>query len=707
MPAFGAVNVGSSSSLSYSFVFTFDTGGVGVSGAVLTLGQTGLDFGGFSNCFADTNYNPGESCNISVGFGPTLPGVRYGAATLSNASGAPIATGYVLGTGLGPQVNFSPGTESTLGSSFSLPHNVAVDGVGNVFVADSNNNAVKEIPAGGGTPITLGSGFSYPSGVVVDGKGHVFVADYGNNAVRELDFFDPPSLTFASTPVGSTSSDSPQTVTVTNVGNEPAVFIFYLWDSFPYVPTNFAVDTSGETACPLKSTWSEVSHQWSLPQSTSCLMPISFQPTTVGSLTGSLVLTHLAPESGGDYAFTQSISLSGIGIQTRATPTVTFTGAPASAAYGSTFNVAATTNASTSAVITGTPGICSVAGNTVTMTSGTGTCSLSANWAADSNYTSAAAGQSTVSMKAGSSTAITSNTPGTSSPGQAVLVSFQVTANGLPSGSVTVIARTGENCVGTLNSSVGGCSLSFATVGSRTLRASYTGDPNFNGSTSPAVTQSVIGPLASVSPSSIDFGTVYLGTITTKNVTVTNLGNAPMTITGPLLSIVKGGNSNEFIAVNACPKSLAAGRSCTISLEFVAGPFYNPQTAALSVVDNAPGSPQTVTLTATVINPQAQLSATSLNFDKQKVNTSSASKAVTLTNTGATTLTTISIAIAGINHLDFLETNNCPSSLTAKSTCTINVTFKPTATGSRSASIVITDNAQNSPQSISLSGTGN
>ncbi len=221
------------------------------------------------------------------------------------------------------------------------------------------------------------------------------------------------------------------------------------------------------------------------------------------------------------------------------------------------------------------------------------------------------------------------------------------------------------------------------------------------------------GPVASVSPSSIDFGTVYLGTITTKNVTVKNLGDVPMTITNPLLTIVSGGNSNEFVAVNLCPKSLAAGKSCTISVSFVAGPFYTLQTATLTVKDNAPytpSNPQTVALSATVINPQAHLSVTSLSFSRQKVGTSSAAKAVTLKNTGTTLLTINSITMAGTNPGDFALASGTTcvkgGTLAATASCTINVTFKPTTTGSRSASVVITDNAQNSPQKISLSGTG-
>ena len=80
-------------------------------------------------------------------------------------------------------------------------------------------------------------------------------------------------------------------------------------------------------------------------------------------------------------------------------PTVSFTGAPATAVFNSTFTVSATTNASTSAAIAAA-GACSISGNTVTMTSGTGTCDLTANWAADPNYVAASASQSTTAVKA-------------------------------------------------------------------------------------------------------------------------------------------------------------------------------------------------------------------------------------------------------------------------------------------------------------------
>jgi len=78
---------------------------------------------------------------------------------------------------------------TTLGGGFSYPHGVAVDGSGNVYVADTAHNAVKEMPAGCASSscvTTLGGGFGAPQGVAVDGSGNVYVADNGNNAVKEM-----------------------------------------------------------------------------------------------------------------------------------------------------------------------------------------------------------------------------------------------------------------------------------------------------------------------------------------------------------------------------------------------------------------------------------------------------------------------------------------------------------------------------------------
>jgi len=221
---------------------------------------------------------------------------------------------------------------------------------------------------------------------------------------------------------------------------------------------------------------------------------------------------------------------------------------------------------------------------------------------------------------------------------------------------------------------------------------------------------------AGISPTSINLGTLYLGAIVTKTITVTNTGAAPMTISDPRIAILPGttiGNLSEFITLNLCPKTLAVGKSCIMTVTFIAGPFYGQQNASLSITDSAAGSPQTVPLTVNVIDPQASFSPGSLSFGSVKTNSGLSTKSIVLTSSGGTPLSISNIAITG-DTTDFInETDNCPVSsnpsvsLAPKANCTISVTFKPLSKGAHSASVVVTDNTQKGSQSAPLSGTGN
>ncbi len=119
---------------------------------------------------------------------------------------------------------------------------------------------------------------------------------------------------------------------------------------------------------------------------------------TINKTTGTCTVTMNAPAS------TNYLAAPTVTEQTTVAapiaPTVSFTGAPASAPYGSSFTVVATTNASTTAAISASPAtVCYIAGTTVTMINGTGTCTLTATWAADDVYSSAKATQKTVASK--------------------------------------------------------------------------------------------------------------------------------------------------------------------------------------------------------------------------------------------------------------------------------------------------------------------
>jgi hypothetical protein len=279
---------------------------------------------------------------------------------------------------------------------------------------------------------------------------------------------------------------------------------------------------------------------------------------------------------------------------------------------------------------------------------------------------------------------------------------------GTPTGTVSLTVDGGTPITQALASGSATFSIPGLLPGVHNLVASFSPAALtiFQGSSQTA-TLTVTGPVALVSPASINFGTVYLGTLSVKSVTLSNIGSAPMTITEKFLAIVGGGNSNEFVDLSLCPSTLNVGKSCTILVSFIGGPTYNTQqTATLMITDSAPGSPQSVLLTATVINPQASFSPSSLNFGTQSVGTPG-QLPLSITNSGNTPLTITKLGIGGANASDFtIISNSCPSSLTAKTSCSVSVKFVPAKTGNRSATLTVSDNVWNGSQQVSLSGKG-
>jgi hypothetical protein len=221
---------------------------------------------------------------------------------------------------------------------------------------------------------------------------------------------------------------------------------------------------------------------------------------------------------------------------------------------------------------------------------------------------------------------------------------------------------------------------------------------------------SASAPGVSLSSSSLSFGSESVGASSTaQTVTLSNTGSAALSIT----SIgITGVDSSDFTQTNNCGSSVAAGAKCTISVTFTPA-ASGSLTAALSLTDNATGSPQSVSLAGTGAAsggggaPAVSLSSTSLSFGSEPVAMTSAAKAVTLSNTGSAALNITRVAVGGTNPSDFAEiADTCGSSVAAGGNCTIEVTFTPSAADSYTATLSITDNAGSSPQTVSLSGTG-
>jgi len=214
------------------------------------------------------------------------------------------------------------------------------------------------------------------------------------------------------------------------------------------------------------------------------------------------------------------------------------------------------------------------------------------------------------------------------------------------------------------------------------------------------------------STSSVNFGTLYLGQAAAQTVNLTNVSSLPLTISSIKAS---GGTApGDYGEINSCapfitsmPGTLGAGKSCTIAVGILAtAGVFSPtaSTSMLTITDSAEGSPQTIGLTAQVINPVLSLSAGSLNFPAQKEGTTSKAETLTIKSVGNTSLTFTGVTVNNSNFK--ISSNGCTGSLAPPSSCVIDVEFMPGSKGKLTGTLKITDNALGSPQEVYLYGTG-
>jgi uncharacterized repeat protein (TIGR02543 family) len=204
------------------------------------------------------------------------------------------------------------------------------------------------------------------------------------------------------------------------------------------------------------------------------------------------------------------------------------------------------------------------------------------------------------------------------------------------------------------------------------------------------------GAVLSLSTTTLSFANQGVGsTSAPQAITLTNSG-------GEILNINSIVASGDFANTTTCGSTLAQGANCTINVTF--SPMTaGSQSGSVVITSNSATSPSTITLSGSgVAVPLVSLNPTLLTFTTQNVGTTSSSQSITLSNTGGAALSLGSITANG----DFSQSNNCGGGLGAGGSCAISVTFTPTANGSRTGTLSITDNASNSPQSVSLSGTG-
>ena len=456
----------------------------------------------------------------------------------------------------------------------------------------------------------------------------------------------PPTLTPGGLSFGyvnTGSTSAAQTVTLANPAAS-AITVASVAVSGPFSQTSNCVGT--------------------LAAGASCTISVKFSPTAGGSQSGQLSVTN----SGTSAPIVAG--LSGIGLS-------------------STTNLALTGSMTSSSTESGFPAGNANDGNTSTYWE-------SSDGAGYPQTLTANLGQSfslgSVTLTLPPSTAWSTRTETLSVLGSANGTSFTTL---VPSANYTFNPATGNTASITLPSGTNDQYLELSFTANTGWTAAQVSEfeifPGSGGGTGPG------SATLSASPTSLSFGSQTVNSSSAaQTVTVSNTGTAAASISS--ITVPSG-----YSQTNNCGSSLAAGGSCAAQVTFTptaTGSFAGN----LTVSSNATNSSLTVALSGTGTSaPVATLTAspTALSFGSQTVNSSSAAQTVTVSNTGSAAASISSITVP----TGYSQTNTC-GSLAAGASCTVNVTFTPTATGSFAGSLTVSSNASDSSLTVALSGTG-
>jgi 6-phosphogluconolactonase (cycloisomerase 2 family) len=205
---------------------------------------------------------------------------------------------------------------------------------------------------------------------------------------------------------------------------------------------------------------------------------------------------------------------------------------------------------------------------------------------------------------------------------------------------------------------------------------------------------------ASLLPTELSFSNQAVGTTSgAQMVTLTNTDDAHALTISTIVA------SGDFTETNTCVPSVAAGKSCTISVQF-APTAIGAIDGSISIFDNAPASPQVLLgLTGTGI-AQETVSPSSLNFGTVAIGKTSASKTIKLTNNTGSSIPIASITASGDFSAVPATSGGCGSSLGAGASCTEDVSFTPTELGTVDGSVIFADASRKQYVTLTAKGSG-
>lgn len=623
---------------------------------------------------------PATSAQINQSFGLAVDSQNnlyisdYYNERIRKVSGGSITT--VAGNGTAGYIG--DGDPATI-AELNGPAGVALDGAGNLYIADQNNCAIRQVNGATGVIQTVaglprlcgysGDGLAinhelaYPQGVSSDAYGNLFIADTNNQRIRWVDTLGNMTTVAGSGTAGLFGDGGPATdanlyypsgvardsagniliadqynFRVRTVSAFAALNVSSASLSFGQVLVNASSASQVLTLSslgPLAIGSIAVSGAFAesdncgtaLPNETSCKVYVTFKPKTTGSQTGTLTILH-----NGFFDSATAISLSGTGTA------ISVTGGPL--LFGS--QAVKTTSAA----------------KTVTL----------------ANKGSAAVTMGSIALNQ--------------------TTDFGISANTCPSSGSTLAASA--TCT---ISVVFKPQTTGAKKGALVINDSDAGSPQVVGMTGTGT--STVG----FTPSSVTFGATAIGTTgTASKITLTNSTGTTLTLGNPAISV-----SGPFASTRAttCTNGLpiAAGGTCSIFITF-APTALGYVTGTLNVSDSDASSPQTVSLAGT--GSGLKFTPTPLSFGTVKVGVQ-VSSTVTISNTSGAPITFTAGTISGPNSADFSTNNSnppCQGYLAAGAVCTFTMYFRPSVVGSESATYAVYDNSPGSPQSLPLSGTG-
>ena len=641
-------------------------------------------FGGGPSVGCGDNGNGGTAVNAQFN-GPSGVAVNaagdifvseYGSCTIRKiAAGSEIVSIIAGGPALGCGYSGDGGPASA--AQVRNVQSIAVDGAGNIYIADYNNYRIREIVAATGIIQTIagnGNGgytgdgpaiaedLNAPTGVTADANGNVFISDTNNQILR---WITPTGqlITFAGTPDSagfagdggpalSAKFSSPQNITQDSAGN------FYTADYYNFrirkvtpfagfglstARVEFDTQPAGTTgdfqpitvsavgpttisAVSVGAGFTEVDDcaGTTLTAGETCEIDAYFSPTKAGKITGTLTIASNAffPSQ------LSSVTLSGTGSGLAISGSLTF----------------------------GTVLLGAKASSTVTLTNSGAAVTLDKIYMTD--------------------TADYSITGGTCPTGAGALAA---------SGSCTITVTFSPK---TINGRKGTLVVESSDPASPLLTAAYG-----------------TGTEVELSSTTLAFPTTTVGTKEALNLTVTNTGTTTLTISAQ--TIGGTGAADFFISTTAdtCSSPVAAGASCVIPVRFLAS-TAGSYTASLTLTTNGGSSPVvalsgTATAATTITTSPTSLAYGTITHGTTKT------LDLTVSNSGTSTVTfTTAFTGSGSGKFSVLSTGNtCTSGVTAGHSCTLPVQFAPSGVESYSATLTLTTDGANNP-AVPLSGTG-